>query len=88
MPLRLHLVWPNRYKQAAASSEMQCFIPSMSRPSAHDVIVGVVEGAAVGEDQLDVSQDCGAGLVRHRRPAVALAGSQPLPATTREPVNT
>ena len=47
---------------------------------AHDVIVGVMEGAAVGEDELDVSQDSGAGLVGHRRPTVALTRSQPLPA--------
>ena len=54
----------------------------MRRSSAHDVIVGVVEGAAVGEDELDVGKHRSAGFVRDRLPAVPLTGGQPLPALT------
>jgi len=52
------------------------------RSSAHDVITGVVEGAAVGEDELDVGKHRSAGLVRDCLPAVSLTGGQPLPATS------
>jgi len=58
----------------------------MRQSSAHDIIAGVVEGAAVGEDELDVGKHRSAGFVWDGLPAVTLTGGQPLPATSTSAV--